>query len=65
MESRRKELPVKLVLVLCLGLFFAAAGCGSGGPEAGSPGAYGGPCSVEATCDEGLVCVNHVCKNAP
>ncbi len=55
---------MKLVVVFGLGLFLAVAGCGSGGPEAGSPGAYGGPCSVEAGCDEGLVCVNHVCKNA-
>ena len=62
---RRKEPSVKVVFVLGLGLFLAVAGCGSGGPEAGSPGAYGGPCSEDGTCDEGLVCVNHVCKNAP
>ena len=45
---------MKIVWVLSLGLFLAVAGCGSGGPEAGSPGAYGGPCGVEASCDEGL-----------
>ncbi len=55
---------MKLVVVFSLGLFLAVAGCGSGGPEDGSPGTYGGPCGVEAGCDAGLVCVNHVCKNA-
>ena len=48
------------------GLLFATiilvAGFTSSGPEAGSPGAYGGACLSDGTCDEGLECVDHVCK---
>ncbi|MFP6579094.1 MAG: hypothetical protein VCC02_04750 [Myxococcota bacterium] len=49
-----------------LGILLAvvALGCGSDGPEAGSPGAYGGPCLPDGGCDAGLQCLDHVCQSA-
>ena len=38
------------------------AGCGAQEPEMGSEGTYGGPCHSDGSCDEGLKCVYHVCK---
>ena len=53
---------MKIALVLCLGWFVSTAGCGGNEAEMGSMGTYGGPCHADGTCDEGLKCVYHVCK---
>lgn len=56
---------MKKVLVLLVSVAAFSLGCGIAGPEDGSPMTYGGPCSVDGKCNEGLICVNHVCKDAP
>ena len=54
----------RVKFIACLGLVwvFLLAGCGSSGPELGTPGAYGGPCLEDGSCNTGLKCVDHVCK---
>lgn len=54
---------LKFVIFLSLGWGVAISGCGSGGPEDGSMGTYGGPCRSDGSCDEGLTCTYHVCRN--
>jgi len=55
---------VKQLVRLGILLAVVALGCGSDGPEAGSPGAYGGPCLPDGGCDAGLQCLDHVCQSA-
>ena len=52
----------KLIVVVFLGWLVSWAGCGAQEPEMGSEGTYGGPCHSDGSCDEGLKCVYHVCK---
>ena len=54
----------KLIVVVFLGWLLSGVGCGEPGPEMGSTGTYGGPCHSDGSCDEGLKCVYHVCKDS-
>ena len=54
----------KLIVVVFLGWIVSWVGCGAPGPEMGSAGTYGGPCRSDGSCDEGLKCVYHVCKDS-
>ena len=52
----------KLIFAVFLGFMVSSFGCGQPGPEMGSEGTYGGPCREDGSCDEGLKCVYHVCR---
>ena len=54
----------KVAIVVFLTWAVLSVGCGAPGPEMGSGGTYGGPCNADGSCDEGLKCVYHVCKEA-
>ena len=61
--GRGKGLRMKLKLG-CLGVAIALGllACGGQEPELGSRRTYGGPCLADGTCNQGLECVYHVCK---
>jgi len=51
-----------------VGLLALLGACDSGGAdpltvsvEDGTPGHYGGPCSPDGNCGDGLACRHHVC----
>ena len=52
----------KVAIVVFLAWAVLSVGCGAPEPEMGSEGTYGGPCYEDGSCDEGLKCVYHVCK---
>ena len=47
---------------IAVALAWVLLACGGQEPELGSRGTYGGPCLADGTCNQGLECVYHVCK---
>ncbi len=54
---------MRTVFIVGVCVIFGLSGCGASEPEMGSAGTYGGPCLSDGSCDEGLKCVYHVCKD--
>ena len=54
---------VKMLFAGLVTLVLFGVSCGDEGPKMGSPGAFGGTCKADGTCDAGLQCVDHVCKD--
>ncbi len=55
---------MKILVAGLAALVLFGVGCGDPGPKMGTQGAFGGECKADGTCNAGLQCVNHVCKDA-